>query len=75
MMMAEGEGTRQSALDSACFEKLAGERTSGMYRTRSKCPVAQKEKPDHWVIPIELGSELGSYTVFLVLGSWFMVHD
>ena len=47
--------------DSPCIEKPPGKRPSGMPRSRSKCPVAQDETMDYWVIPIKLGNELGNY--------------
>ena len=52
---------REHGHDQAHIEKLASEWPSGMPGARPKRPMAQSEKMGYWVIPIDMGNELGNY--------------
>jgi len=46
--------------DQAHLEKPSSTGASGMSGARSKRPMAQDEKMEYWVIPINMGNELGN---------------
>jgi hypothetical protein len=50
----------EHGLDQAYFEKPSSTGASGMSGARPKRPMAQNQQMEYWVIPINMGNELGN---------------
>jgi hypothetical protein len=50
----------EHGLDQAHLEKPSSTGASGMSGARPKCPMAQDQQMEYWVIPINMGNELGN---------------